>query len=139
FTLQNLTTSQTVSPSVGTFSFNGAGDQATLVLTNLLPDGNYRVSGAGATLDFFIFAGDANHDRKVNILDLQALASNYGSSGKTFNQGDFNYDGHVDGADLSILVSHWQQTLASPAPAVPGTILSTTSRRTATRVVTLIE
>ena len=44
-------------------------------------------------------AGDANRDRTVDISDLGILATNWQGSGKTFVQGDFNYDGIVDISD----------------------------------------
>jgi hypothetical protein len=64
-------------------------------------------------LDLFAFAGDANHDRAVNLQDFNILASNFGQSDRTFSQGDFNYDGTVNLADFNILASHVGQVLGT--------------------------
>jgi len=45
------------------------------------------------TQDFFFQMSDANHDRTVNALDFNVLAANFGKTGRTFSQGDFNFDG----------------------------------------------
>jgi hypothetical protein len=72
------------------------------------------------SFDFFVLAGDANRDRKVDFNDLVVLAQNYHSTGgKTFAQGDFNYDGNVDFNDLVILAQRYNTGLAAPAPAAP--------------------
>jgi hypothetical protein len=102
----------------------------------VLPDGNYRatLSGAGVTdafgnplsggdvvVDFFIFAGDANHDRNVNINDFAFMAANFNQPG-TFSQGDFNYSGTTDIQDFAILASKFNTSLdkarfaSSPSP-----------------------
>jgi hypothetical protein len=39
--------------------------------------------------------------------DLGILAANYGGSGKTWQQGDFNGDGFVDVGDLGILAAQY--------------------------------
>lgn len=61
---------------------------------------------------FFLYnvaPGDANGDGKVDVLDLGALASNWGKvGGVTWRDGDFNLDGRVDVLDLGILATHWQ-------------------------------
>ena len=41
-------------------------------------------------------AGDTNLDRNVNFDDLLRLAQNYGLSGKTWADGDFDYNGSVN-------------------------------------------
>lgn len=48
-------------------------------------------------------AGDTNLDRNVNFDDLLRLAQNYGSSGRTWVDGDFDYNGLVDFDDLLAL------------------------------------
>jgi hypothetical protein len=63
----------------------------------------------------YTFAGDANLDGKVNALDFNALASNFGgASGKFWNQGDFNYDGAVNTADFTALSQNFNLVLPSP-------------------------
>jgi len=112
-----------------------------------LPDGNYQIAfaddavsdaaenplTAGFSFDFFVLAGDANHDRTVDFQDLVALAQNYGSGGRTFSQGDFNDDSKVDFNDLVLLAQRYNTTLAplpkpaarSPAVAKPAPIRKT--------------
>jgi trimeric autotransporter adhesin len=74
---------------------------------------------AATEVDFFVLAGDANRDRKVDVADLGILASNWQQSGRTFSQGNFDYssNGLVDVNDLGILASQWQQQLAAPGPS----------------------
>jgi hypothetical protein len=48
-------------------------------------------------------SADANHDGRVNALDFNAVASNFGKSSATFADGDFNYDGVVNTADFIVL------------------------------------
>jgi hypothetical protein len=98
----------------------------------VLPDGDYRATlpagavadGAGDgsptahTLDYFVLAGDANRDRRVDFGDLVVLAQNYNTAGKTFAQGDFNYDDHVNFNDLVILAQRYNKSL--PAPEASG-------------------
>lgn len=110
-------------------SYDAATHRATVTFPQVLPDGNYHVTvnaddvanSAGVPLqtassvDFFVLAGDANHDRKVDFNDLVALAQNYNQSGRTFAQGNYNYsaDGVVDFADLVILAQQYNKTLAA--------------------------
>jgi hypothetical protein len=65
--------------------------------------------------DFFALGADANHDRSVNALDFNALASNFGIPNRTFAQGDFNYDGSVNTADFNALAAQFNKTLAPAA------------------------
>lgn len=104
----------------------------------VLPDGNYRVVLSSNalrdllqnqldqtyTLDFFVFAGDANHDRLIDTADFNPLAGNFGSPGANFSEGDFNYDGAVDSADFNLLAAKFGQRLAVPAvPIIAGEAL----------------
>jgi subtilisin-like proprotein convertase family protein len=125
FTITDVATNQNLPFS---FSYNGATGVALLgVIGSPLPDGNYRLRviaagisdaagnpmAADSTLDFFVLAADANHDRHVDVTDLGVLATNWQGSGKTFSEGDFNYDGVVDVTDLGILATNWQKSLPS--------------------------
>jgi hypothetical protein len=108
-----------------TYSYDIATNTASLGFFATLPDGNYhaRVLAAGISdpagntmatnhdLDFFVLAGDANRDRRVDLLDFNMLASNFGQPNRTFSQGDFNYDGTVNLSDFNILASHFGQSL----------------------------
>jgi hypothetical protein len=131
--LRNTTTDQTISPGDIALVYNMPTNTATLTFPNFtygaLPDGDYRLSltasavtdlfGNGLpgdfTYDFFVLAGDADHDRDVDVNDLGILASNWQQSSRTFGQGDFDYTGTVDVSDLGIFASRWQQQLAAPS------------------------
>lgn len=110
--IQNLTTGQPVSAGIGSLDFNTAGTQAVLTLTNLLPDGNYRLSSGSSQRDFTVFAGDANADRRVDISDFAILASRFNLPG-TFSQGNFNYDALTDIRDFAILASKFNASLSA--------------------------
>jgi hypothetical protein len=135
--LQNLTTGVTIDAGDVSVAYDPDTKKASLTFPTLangtLPDGDYRltipagavtdVAGNGTAgdfvFDFFVLAGDANHDRSVDFNDLVALAQNYNTAGKTFAQGDFNYDGSVDFNDLVILAQRYNTTLAAPGAAAP--------------------
>jgi hypothetical protein len=130
FLVKSLTTGQTITPS---FSYNASTRKGTLSFAAGLPDGNYRLTiSAGSvndnagnalasdyTYDFFSLAGDANRSRSVDLTDFTILASNFNQSGKTFSQGNFDYDtnGIVDLTDFTILAANFNKTLAASAPA----------------------
>jgi hypothetical protein len=133
-TLQNLTTSTTVPSASISLQYNADAGSATFRFpgfsNGVLPDGNYRATlsgsgiadnsnnplGADHTFDFFVFAGDANRDRTINVQDFNTLASNYNQTPRTFTQGDFNYDNTVNVQDFNILAAKYNTTLpASPA------------------------
>jgi uncharacterized delta-60 repeat protein len=136
FVLSNLTSGQTI--PTGTLAVSSpAPGQALLSFPGqpqgALPDGNYRLrlrAGSIAdlagtplvedfVLDFFALAADANHDRVVDTLDFNALAGNFGQSGRTFSMGDFNYDGIVDTLDFNTLAAQFGKSLApAAAPSV---------------------
>ncbi len=151
FIVQNLSTGTTVPYSSKALGYAGETNIATLSFpgypNGALPDGNYRVILPAAsaldlagnpnmsnTFTFFALAGDANHDRVVDISDLGILATNWQQSGKTFSQGDFNYDGTVDISDLGILATSWQKQIAAPAAPLTRGILQPSKVRTATRL-----
>jgi hypothetical protein len=51
--------------------------------------------------------GDANLDGQVTLQDFNALASNFGTSGKGWHQGDFNYDFTVNLQDFNRLAANF--------------------------------
>ncbi len=136
-TLQNLTTATTVAGASMALAYDSGTNTATFTFPGyahgVLPDGNYRatLNAAGVTnssgvpmssdavQDFFALAGDANHDRTVDISDLGILATNWQGSPRNFAQGDFNYDNVVDISDLGILATNWQVAILPPAAPVP--------------------
>jgi hypothetical protein len=118
--------------SVTNYTYDSATNTATFELPTPLADGNYRATlpatsvtdtaghplPADYTFDFFVLAGDADHDRDVDVNDLGILATNWQQSPRTFSQGDFDYSGTVDVNDLGILATRWQQNLAPPSAPV---------------------
>jgi hypothetical protein len=63
----------------------------------------------------YVYVADANLDGKVDTLDFNALAANFGATGKNWWQGDNNYDGVVDTLDFNFLASNFGQTLPDDA------------------------
>ena len=53
--------------------------------------------------------GDANYDGIVNGQDISLVASNWEVTGAKV-PGDVNGDGIVNGQDISLIASHWEQT-----------------------------
>ena len=113
----NRTTNQALPAAAGTFVYDADTRTATLTLTGLLADGNYRLTlaasavknaddvamAAPVSFDFFVLAGDANRDRHVDAADLAVFNANLGDSDATLGEGDFNYDGIVNGLDADVL------------------------------------
>jgi autotransporter-associated beta strand protein len=62
--------------------------------------------------------GDADLNGAVNGADLNIVLSNYNQSGLDWRHGDFDRDGTVNGADLNIVLSSYNQSVSSAA-AVP--------------------
>jgi hypothetical protein len=133
--VQNLTTAWPV--TVSGLSYNSATNTATFTFTPaILGDGNYRATllasgiadGWGNPLDgngdgvggdnylynFYFLAADANRDRKVDIIDMGIVGTNWQQLPRTWPQGDFDYSGKVDIADLGMIGSNWQKYLAPP-------------------------
>lgn len=89
-----------------------------------LPDGQYFVEVDGAilaafdedpaqvpdvVLSFRMLRGDADNSGMVDFSDLLILAQNFGRTGRSFSQGNFNYDasGRVDFDDLLLLAQNY--------------------------------
>ncbi len=135
FNILNRSTGATVSSSLITSAFNTSTNTQTITYSSLLPNGNYRITYTGVTdtagnaltgtntVDFFVLAGDANRDRKVDATDQGILSTNLNTSGKNFAQGDFNYDTLVNSADQTILTSNLNNWLPAPAGVtIPATL-----------------
>ena len=61
----------------------------------------------------YVYSGDLNWDGMVDGVDLSLLGANWQATGN-WAQGDMNYDGSIDGIDLSLLGSNWQAGVAAP-------------------------
>ena len=114
--VQHLQSGATVSASL-----DSTGMTATFTFpAGLLANGDYRATldfpglSALAAVDFFVLAGDANRDRKVDLSDFVILRNNFGSTGSLFSQADFNYDGNVDLQDFVILRNNFGTILPGP-------------------------
>jgi hypothetical protein len=135
--------------------FDAVTNTATFALPTGLADGDYTATipaagvtdGAGNPLaapldfDFFVFTGDANRDRSININDFAILAGNFNAPG-TYSAGDFNYDAIVNIADFSILASKFNTSLAAgepPARPVIGAAPATRSPFSPRRVLLDLE
>ncbi len=68
----------------------------------------------GAITVAYAYYGDINLDGQVDGLDLNILGSNWQQSGN-WSLGDLNYDGITDGLDLNLLGSNWQAGVAAPS------------------------
>jgi hypothetical protein len=81
-------------------------------------------------MTFFVLGADGNRDRAVNFEDLLVLARNYGHSGRTFSQGNFDYsaDGKVDFNDLLLLARQYNSTVAAPAALEVSNVAPTRRR-----------
>lgn len=142
FSLQNRTTPTAFPP--GSIALSASPGNVSSFATVTFPgfaaglaDGNYgaTLTAAGITdlagnalandniLDFFVLAGDANHDRAVGFADLVVVAQHYGqTAGTTFSTGDLNYDGTIGFADLVLVAQHYGTTLTPPAAPAQGVI-----------------
>jgi hypothetical protein len=151
-TVQNTTTTTTVPAAQLHFAYNGSTNVATLTfpgvnnfgVAGVLPDGNYTNTIAAANVTdvagnaltatnifgYYFLAADGNHDKAVDTLDFNALAANFGGTGRNFSQANFNYDasGTVDTLDFNLLASKFGASLppesseagALAAAAMPG-------------------
>jgi hypothetical protein len=62
-------------------------------------------------LYFGSLRGDLNGSKMVDGSDVTILASHWQQTGAGLTGGDINLDGIVDGSDVTILSGHWQQTI----------------------------
>lgn len=115
-------------------NYDSATHIAVFLFASPLPDNRYTATLASGAVndlsgnllaskyafDFFVLAGDANHDGSVGFADLVAVAQNYGqSTGVSWQKGDFNGDGKVDLADLVAVAQSYGKTLPTSAPPAP--------------------
>ncbi len=64
-----------------------------------------------------LVAGDASEDGVVDIIDLTALAANWGNSPVGWRQGDFDGNGVIDVQDLAAVAANW--TFAPAGGPIP--------------------
>jgi hypothetical protein len=125
-------------PAVQSVQYNSATKTATFfVPSGGFADDNYTATLAAGSVsssygtptsvaysfNFFSLIGDANHDRTVNVLDFNVLATNYGKAGN-FTQGDFDYSGTISSSDFAILASQYGKTVAAPSGSMVAQALS---------------
>jgi hypothetical protein len=78
----------------------------------------------------YTYYGDASLDRKVDTLDFNSLAANFGGTNKGWTQADFNYDGKVDTLDFNNLAANFGKSLPAAPPLAPASVsMSATSVR----------
>ena len=82
-------------------------------------DANFGTSTSGSPLtQTVLFGGDANRDGQVDIEDLTILLTNFGKTGMTWEQGNFDGDPTVDIEDLTILLTNFGRSVGPPAVSV---------------------
>lgn len=81
-------------------AWDGAGINSSLVANNPGTGIGYRVDGSATTL-FCTWLGDVDLNGIVNHVDLDSMAAS-GSTGGTWSDGDFNYDGVVNADDYAL-------------------------------------
>jgi hypothetical protein len=129
--LVNVTTGATIPAASLAIAHDTWHDAASIRYANgsALPDGRYRLTiPAGAitsathqplaedlVVNFFVLAGDANRDGRVNLDDFNILAANFGQTNRSFSQGDFNYDGQVNLEDFNILAGRFGTVVSGPS------------------------
>jgi hypothetical protein len=64
----------------------------------------------------YLTPGDANFDGRVDDVDLDVVAANWGKPAM-FAQGDFDRNGVVDIADLDLLAGNWRKVYSVADPA----------------------
>jgi hypothetical protein len=109
--------SSTVSGSTLTINITGVSD-AKILKVNISDLRNYSNTAGGTyNLSIGVLLADATHDGKVNTLDFNVLAANFGAAATSDVQGDFNVDAVVDSVDFNHLLSNYGKTLGSPFAA----------------------
>ncbi len=90
--------------------------RATIAAGNVR-DGANNAMASDMTVDFVQLAADGNHNHSVEIQDFNILAANFGKSGQTFSQGNYDYsaDGAVGITDFNLLASNFGRSISAPA------------------------
>jgi hypothetical protein len=71
------------------------------------------------------YQGDADLSRKVDLVDFQRLVANWQQTGRTWDQGNFDWNDlsnneKVDLSDFQLLVANWQKTYTGGANVLGG-------------------
>lgn len=114
-TVQNLDTNAVFTPVSAIYT--AATQTARFTFGGALPEGTYRATYTGGfAFTFSHLPGDATGDRRVSTADFNVMAGNFGAgSGKTFQQGDFTYDGVVDSSDFALFATQYGKQLGAVA------------------------
>jgi probable HAF family extracellular repeat protein len=96
----------------------GYGDASALGITGTFSG---QSIDSTALLIRYTYAGDATLDGKVNTLDFNRLAGNFGT-GSLWSDGDFNYDGAVDSLDFTLLSSNYGMNLPISSPTLGSVV-----------------
>jgi len=69
------------------------------------------------------FTGDANLDGKVNTIDFNSLAGNFGQTvDANWLMGDFNFDRAVSSTDFNLFAANYGKKVAGLAPTLGSTV-----------------
>jgi Metallo-peptidase family M12B Reprolysin-like/Bacterial pre-peptidase C-terminal domain len=123
----NRTATYQITPPGGSWDYLDDGTY-TLTLQGLqVKDSSMNAATGGVIGTFTVhvpFPGDASGDDRTNLLDLNAVATNFGKTGRGYAQGDFNYDGVVNMTDFNTLAANFGKSLppASAPPVSDGAI-----------------
>ncbi|HTL27648.1 MAG TPA: Ig-like domain-containing protein, partial [Tepidisphaeraceae bacterium] len=126
--ITNSTNPQATIPG-SSFLYTSATNKAQLQFAGVLPDGEYAAKITAAditdvagnalasndTFNFFFLAADGDRNEVVDISDFNILAVNFGTSAKTFSQGNYDYsaDQAVTITDFNVLAIQFGKTTLS--------------------------
>jgi hypothetical protein len=83
---------------------------------NLAPNMSIAFGGGGGgALPPRGHPGDADMDGAVDVADLSVVLTNYNQTGMTWVQGDFDFDGVVTINDLSNVLTNYDKTFGASA------------------------
>jgi hypothetical protein len=105
----------------------GLGYASAASLFNLTGTGTATFDGqtvdANSLVVKYTYNGDANLDGKVDTLDFNLLAANFGGTGKVWIQADFNFDGKVDTLDFNKLAANFGRQLSDANASLSGALV----------------
>lgn len=98
--------------------YDSVSNTARFIFKGVLPDGSYVASfGSDYSTTFAALTGDANGDGRVNTVDFNVLAGNFGGESRSFVQGDFDYDGTISSSDFNIFLAQHGKKVSAGKPA----------------------